>query len=200
MLRAIQEREVFPIGARQSIKIDVRLITATNKDLGAAVREGRFREDLFYRIQVVPLTLPPLRERRQDIPIFAQHFLQKSAAHSNKAIRGFVPEALQKLTIHSWPGNVRELENVIEHAVIMATQDMITADLLPIVRQAGKGMLAPLTQAKESFERDYLHTLLQITEGNISRSSQIAGRYRSDFYKLLKKYHLYPTNKSDQSA
>jgi len=200
MLRAIQEREVFPIGARQPIKIDVRLITATNKDLRASVREGRFREDLFYRIQVVPLILPPLRERRQDIPIFAQHFLQKSAARSHKAIRGFVPEALQKLTVHSWPGNVRELENVIEHAVIMATQDMITADLLPIVRQSGKGMLTPLTEAKESFERDYLQTLLQITEGNISRSSQIAGRYRSDFYKLLKKYHLFPTNKSNQSA
>ncbi len=200
LLRAIQEREVFPIGARQPVKIDVRLITATNKDLSAAVREGQFREDLFYRIQVVPLALPPLRERRQDIPIIAQHFLQKSAARSNKAIRGFVPEALQKLTVHSWPGNVRELENVVEHAVIMATQDMITAEFLPIVRQSGKGMLTPLTEAKETFERDYLQTLLQITEGNISRSSQIAGRYRSDFYKLLKKYHLFPKNKSDQSA
>lgn len=200
LLRAIQEREVVPIGARQPIKIDVRLITATNKDLSEAVQNGRFREDLFYRIQVVPIALPPLRERRQDIPSLAQHFLEKSAARSNKAIRGFVPDALQTLTVYSWPGNVRELENVVEHAVIMATQDMITPDLLPIVRQSGKGMLAPLTEAKESFERDYLKTLLQITEGNISRSSQIAGRYRSDFYKLLKKYHLYPTNKSDQSA
>ena len=180
--------------------MDVRLITATNKDLSAAVQAGRFREDLFYRIQVVPLALPPLRERRQDIPSLAQHFLKKSAARSNKAIRGFVPEALQKLTVYSWPGNVRELENVVEHAVIMATQDMITADLLPIVRHSGKGMLAPLTEAKESFERDYLKTLLQVTEGNISRSSQIAGRYRSDFYKLLKKYHLYPTNKSEKSS
>jgi len=200
LLRAIQEREVFPIGAREPIKIDVRLITATNKNLSAAVQEGRFREDLFYRIQVVPLALPPLRERRQDIPILAQHFLKKSAARSNKAIRGFVPEALQKMTVYSWPGNVRELENVVEHAVIMASQDMITPDLLPIVRHSGKGMLAPLTEAKESFERDYLKTLLQITEGNISRSSQIAGRYRSDFYKLLKKYQLYPANKSEESA
>lgn len=200
LLRAVQEREVVPIGARQPVKIDVRLITATNKDLSAAVQEGRFREDLFYRIQVVPLALPPLRERRQDIPSLAQHFLKRSAARSNKAIRGFVPEALQTLTVYSWPGNIRELENVVEHAVIMATQDMITPDLLPVVRPSGKGMLTPLTEAKESFERDYLQTLLQITEGNISRSSQIAGRYRSDFYKLLKKYQLYPMKKSDQSA
>ncbi len=200
LLRAIQEREVVPIGARQPIKIDVRIITATNKDLSVAVQDGRFREDLFYRIQVVPIALPPLRERRQDIPVLAQHFLKKSAARVNKAIRGFVPDALQTLTVYSWPGNIRELENVVEHAVIMATQDMITPDLLPIVRQSGKGMLAPLTEAKEAFERDYLKTLLQITDGNISRSSQIAGRYRSDFYKLLKKYHLYPTNKSDQST
>lgn len=200
LLRAIQEREVFPLGAREPIKVDVRLMTATNKDLQAAVREGRFREDLFYRIQVVPLTLPPLRERRQDIPFLAQHFLKKSATRANKAIRGFVPEALQKLTVYSWPGNIRELENVVEHAVIMATQDMITADLLPIVSHSGKGMLAPLTEAKECFERDYLKTLLQITEGNISRSSQIAGRYRSDFYKLLKKYQLYPLNKSQEST
>ncbi len=200
LLRAIQEREVFPIGARQPVKVDVRLITATNKDLSAAVQDGRFREDLFYRIQVVPLALPSLRERRQDIPALAQHFLKRSAARANKAIRGFVPDALQKLTVYSWPGNIRELENVVEHAVIMATQDMITPDLLPIARPAGKGTLVPLTEAKESFERDYLKTLLQITEGNISRASQIAGRYRSDFYKLLKKYHLYPMNKSDQSA
>lgn len=199
LLRAIQEREVVPIGARQPIKIDVRLITATNKDLSLAVQEGRFREDLFYRIQVVPIAIPPLRERRQDIPSLAQHFLKKSAARSNKAIRGFVPDALQTLTVYSWPGNIRELENVVEHAVIMSTQDMITPDLLPIIRQSGKGMLSPLTEAKESFERDYLKTLLQITEGNISRSSQIAGRYRSDFYKLLKKYHLYPTIKPEQS-
>ncbi|MDT7041961.1 sigma-54 dependent transcriptional regulator [Candidatus Nitronereus thalassa] len=200
LLRAIQEREVLPIGARHPTKIDVRLITATNQDLNVAVQEGRFREDLFYRIQVVPIALPPLRERRQDIPSLAQHFLKKSAARANKAIRGFVPDALQKLTVYSWPGNIRELENVVEHAVIMASQDMITPDLLPIVRHSGKGTLVPLTEAKESFERDYLKSLLEITEGNISRASQIAGRYRSDFYKLLKKYHLYPANQSDSSS
>ena len=97
--------------------------------------------------------------------------------------------------VYAWPGNVRELENVVEHAAIMATQDMITADLLPLSSHSSKGRLPPLTEAKESFERDYLRDLLQITEGNISRAAQIAGRYRSDFYKLLKKYRLYPLDK-----
>ena len=192
LLRAIQEREVFPIGAREPSKVDVRLIAATNRDLSAAVREGQFREDLYYRIQVVPLYIPPLRERRQDIPSLAQHFLKQTSTRMQKAIRGFVPEAIQKLTVYSWPGNVRELENTVEHAVIMATQDMVTADLIPLSRNSEKGTLPPLTEAKESFEREYLKNLLQITEGNVSRASQIAGRYRADFYKLLKKYRLYP--------
>lgn len=200
LLRAIQEREVLAIGGREPTKVDVRLITATNKDLAQAVKEGKFREDLYYRIQVVPLRILPLRERRQDIASLAQHFLKQSCSRMNKSIRGFVPEALQQLMVYSWPGNVRELENVVEHAVIMATQDMITSDLIPIARGRGQGGLPPLTEAKESFERDYLKDLLQITEGNISRASQIAGRYRADFYKLLKKYQLYPLDKIDRDT
>ena len=127
LLRALEEREVHPVGADRSIKIDVRIIAATNKDLGQAVRDGRFREDLFYRIQVVPLTILPLRDRRDDIPPLAQHFLQQSARRMNKDVRGFLPDAMQKLMLHSWPGNVRELENVIENAVIMSCVAMITA-------------------------------------------------------------------------
>jgi len=195
LLRAIQEREIVAIGARDPLKIDVRLIAATNKNLNQAVRDGEFREDLFYRIQVVPLHIPPLRVRRQDIPLLAQQFLKRNAERLNKPIRGFIPDALQNLMVYAWPGNVRELENVIEHAAIMASQDMISADLIPLSSHSNKGRLPPLTEAKESFERDYLRDLLQITEGNISRAAQIAGRYRSDFYKLLKKYRLYPLAK-----
>ncbi|MGH7164588.1 MAG: helix-turn-helix domain-containing protein, partial [Nitrospiraceae bacterium] len=165
----------------------------TNKDLTEAVRTRTFREDLFYRIQVVPLTVPPLRERRDDIPILAQQFLTQSAQILNKNIRGFLPDAMQKLMLHPWPGNVRELENVIEKAVIMATQDMITGDLISSIPSTGGGQLRPLTEAKEEFERGYLKEVLQATDGNISRAAQFAGRYRADFYKLLKKYGLHPS-------
>ncbi len=200
LLRALEEREVHPVGADRPTKTDVRIITATNKDLGQAVREGRFREDLYYRIQVVPLTILPLRERRDDIPPLAQHFLKQSVRRLNKDIRGFVPDAMQKLMLHPWPGNVRELENVIENAVIMSTQDMITADLITAANQSAEGRLKPLTEAREEFERGYLTEILQLTGGNISRAAQIAGRYRSDFYKLLKKHGLHPADTKEMKA
>ncbi len=197
LLRALQEREVIVVGAEQPTKVDARIITATNKDLAQAVRAGTFREDLYYRIQVVPLKIPPLRERRDDIPLLAQHFLERSAKRMNKNIRGILPEAMQKLVRYHWPGNVRELENTIEKASVMATQDMITPDLLPsiTVTPAIEGQLKPLTEAKEEFEKSYLKDLLQVSGGNISRAAQFAGRYRADFYKLLRKYGLHPGDK-----
>ena len=194
LLRALEEHAVQPVGAQHPTKVDVRIITATNKDLGQAVKAGKFREDLFYRIQVVPLTVPPLRGRREDIPLLAQHFLKQSARRLNKDIRGFLPDAMQKLMLWPWPGNVRELENTVEHAAIMATEDRITADLITATDQSGEGRLKPLTEAKEEFERHYLKGLLDLTGGNISRAAQIAGRYRADFYKLLKKYGLHPAD------
>ena len=194
LLRAIQQREILPIGSQVPTKVDVRILAATNSDLEVAVREGRFREDLYYRIQVVPLWIPPLRERRQDIPSLAQFFLKQSVARLNKPIRGFTPDAMQAMVTYSWPGNVRELENVIERAVVMSPKDMITADLLPLTPGKSPGTLQPLTEAKEDFEREYLKEILRATEGNISRASQIAGRYRADFYKLLKKYGLHPSD------
>lgn len=192
LLRAIQEREVRAVGAESATKVDVRIITATNKDLAQAVQNGTFREDLFYRIQVVPLTVPPLRERRDDIPLLAQHFLHESARRMDKNIRGFLPDAMQKLMLHPWPGNVRELENVIEKAVVMATGDVITADLIAVASPSAEGQVKTLTEAREAFERGYLKDLLELTGGNISRAAQLAGRYRADFYKLLKKYGLHP--------
>ncbi len=193
LLRAVQEREVREVGSEISTKIDVRIITATNKDLGEAVKNGSFRNDLYYRISVVPLFLPPLRDRRDDIPLLAQHFLIASAKRANKDLRGFTPAALNRLVTHPWPGNVRELENVVEKASVMTRQDMITPDLLPSMGTSPEAPLKPLTEAKEEFEKTYLKNVLQLTGGNISRAAQFAGRYRADFYKMLKKYGLHPS-------
>ncbi len=197
LLRAIQNREILPVGGQVPTKVDVRILAATNKDLEEAVKEGRFREDLYYRIHVVPLWLPPLRQRREDIPLLAQFFLKRSVEHHHKVVKGFSPEAMQTLVTHHWPGNVRELENMIERAVVMSPQDIITEEFLPVSPSdsSPQGSLQPLTEAKEAFEREYLKDLLRATQGNISRASQIAGRYRADFYKLLKKYGLHPSNK-----
>ena len=194
LLRSLQEREVHPVGSAHPVKVNARIITATNKDLGQAVKKGTFREDLYYRIQVVPLTVPPLRERRADIPLLAQHFLKLNAQRMNKEIRGFLPDAMQKLMLSSWRGNVRELENTIEKAVVMATQDMITADLISYLDTAPESQLKSLTEAKEEFEQGYLKEVLASSRGNISRAALIAGRYRADFYKLLKKYRLHPSD------
>jgi two-component system response regulator GlrR len=193
LLRAVQEREVREVGADYATKIDVRIIAATNKDLADAVKAGTFRHDLYYRISVVPLAIPTLRERKEDIPLLAHHFLKQSTTLSKKDVRGFTPAAMQRLMIYPWPGNVRELENAVEKAVVMSRQDMISAELLPSVGNSADMALKPLTEAREEFERSYLRNVLQLTGGNISRAAQFAGRYRADFYKMLKKYGLHPS-------
>ncbi len=193
LLRAVQEREVRQVGADYTTKVDARIITATNKDLADCVKAGTFRHDLYYRVSVVPLAIPPLRERRDDIPLLAQHFLKQSAKRSKKDVRGFTPAAMHRLMIYPWPGNVRELENAVEKAVVMSRQDMVLPDLLPTVGVSSDLGLKPLTEAKEEFERSYLRNVLQMTGGNISRAAQFAGRYRADFYKMLKKYGLHPS-------
>ncbi|MGQ0812514.1 MAG: sigma-54 dependent transcriptional regulator, partial [Nitrospiraceae bacterium] len=199
LLRAVQEREVREVGSEVATKVDVRIIAATNKDLGEAVKSGAFRNDLYYRIQVVPLTIPPLRDRRDDIPLLAQHFLKQSTQRANKEIRGLTPAAMQRLILYPWPGNVRELENAIEKAVVMSRQDMITPDLLPSIGLTTEAPLRPLTEAKEDFERAYLKNVLHMTGGNISRAAQFAGRYRADFYKMLRKYGLHPSGTKGKS-
>ena len=202
-LRVLQEHEFYPLGAGRPAKIDFRLITATNQNLRQAVSAGRFREDFYYRIHVIPLVLPPLRERREDIPLLAHYFLQGLSRESHKPIQGFAPEAMQHLMLYDWPGNVRELANVVERAVVLAFHDIITADLLLLggeVSQTPSRKLVSLTEAQGEAERTYLIQVLTATRGNISQAAALAGRYRTDLYKLLRKHALDPAAFKDERA
>jgi two-component system response regulator GlrR len=192
LLRVLEEKEFHPLGGEKSVKVDTRLITASNRKMKEEVKRGHFREDLFYRIYVIPIELPPLRERKEDIHLLAEHCLQKIIKDNKKGIKGFSPSALQKLMLYSWPGNVRELENTIECAVAMATQDVITEDLILPAQTTEGNRLKPLKEAKEGFEKNYVIQIMELTQGNISRAANLAGKYRADFYDLLKKYDLNP--------
>jgi two-component system response regulator GlrR len=196
-LRVLQEREFYPLGAGQPTKADFRLLAATNQDLWEAVCRGKFREDLYYRIHVIPIVLPPLRERQEDIPLLAHHFLRHFAQALHKQVKGFTPEAMQQLMVYPWPGNVRELSNVVERAVALAMEDMITTDLILLGRQTiqlPKSKLVAFKDARAAFERGYLVQLLTATRGNVSRAAELAGRHRAEFYKLLRKYSLDPVS------
>ena len=193
LLRVLQERQFYPVGSEKLVEVDVRVIVATNKDLEAMVKQGLFREDLFYRIHVIPVSLPPLRERKEDIPLLAEHFREKFSRQMNKGIKGLSPSAMQKMMLYDWPGNVRELENTLEYAVAITQQDIITEDL---ILQQTKGVVAsspvlqPLKEARNAYEKNYLIQLLEICKGNISSAAKLAGKYRADFYDLLKKHDL----------
>ncbi|MEW6570534.1 MAG: sigma-54 dependent transcriptional regulator [Nitrospirota bacterium] len=191
LLRFLQEKQLYPIGSQNPIEVDVRVIVATNKDLNEMVKEGQFREDLFYRIHVIPLQIPPLRERKDDIPALVEHFINKFNQQMKKEVRGLTPAAMQKLMLYDWPGNVRELENRIEYAVAMTQQDIITDDLI-LTAKSKSEPLKPLRESRADFERNYLINILQITKGNVSRAAKLAGKYRADFYNLLKKYGIFP--------
>jgi two-component system response regulator GlrR len=190
-LRVLQERQFYPVGSNKPVEVDVRVIVATNQDLKKEVEAGRFREDLFYRIHVIPIILPPLRERKEDIPPLVEYFLKKFGAQMKKKVKGLTPAVMQKLMLHDWPGNVRELENTIEFAMAMTEHDVITDDL---IHQGDKTSekLKPLKEAKAAFEKGYVIHLLEITKGNVSRAAELAGKYRPDFYNILRKYDLKP--------
>lgn len=201
LLRVLQERQFNPVGSNKPIKVNVRVIVATNKDLKDEVKEGRFREDLFYRIHVIPIMLPPLREKKEDIPPLVDYFLKKFGKQMNKKVKGLTPLAMQRLMLHNWPGNVRELENTIEFAMAMTQNDVITEELiLPTDRQP-PDRLKTLKEAKADFEKSYLIHLLGLSGGNVSRAAELAGKYRADFYNLLKKHDLKPEEfKSSQNV
>ena len=195
-LRVLQEQEFYPLGAGQPTRANFRLIAATNQDLWEAVCSGRFREDLYYRIHVIPVVLPPLRERQEDIPLLAHHFLQHFAHAVHKGVKGFSSEAMQLLIAYHWPGNVRELANVVERAVVLATEDLITPDLILLGKQPSRPLKSTLLLFKEAravFERDYLVQVLTATRGNVSRAAELSGRHRAEIYRLLRKYSLEPT-------
>jgi len=194
LLRVLQEQEFKPVGSERTQKVDVRVIAATNKDLKKEVEEGRFREDLFYRIQVIPLNLPPLRERKEDIPLLAEHFLKICSKKLSKKIEGITPEALQKMMLYDWPGNVRELENKIEYAVAMTTGSRIAPENILLSGITGDLEIRTLDEAKEEFEKEYLRKLLATTKGNLQKAARMAKRQRSDLYYLMKKYQLKPSD------
>ena len=201
LLRVLQEGEVRPVGSNESRRVDVRVIAATNRDLAREVEQRRFREDLFYRLNVVAVEVPPLRERPADIAPLAHHFLQKRGQRMRKCVASIDPDALALLAGYHWPGNVRELENAIERAIVLARGDTLGAELLPMSlrRQVGhdrapvgpasgrpEGLL-PLSQAREGFERGYVRRALELAGGNITEAAALAGVDRSNFRRLMRR-------------
>lgn len=194
LLRVLEEKTITPLGGSKPVKLDIRILTASNKNLESEVKNRRFRQDLFYRIYVIVINLPPLRDRKEDIPLLAKHFLNKYLTLTNKTISGFSPSAIQKLLRHHWPGNVRELENTVEAAVALATEDVIGDEMILQTHQIAERGLKSLKEAKQEFERDYLIQLIEFARGNVTRAAKLAGKYRADLYDLLKKYNINPAD------
>jgi two-component system response regulator GlrR len=192
LLRVLQEHAVRPVGATQSIAVDVRIISATHRDLDAAMEAGQFREDLYYRLNVVTLNLPPLSARREDIPLLANHFLQRLSAKYGKRLSGFAPEALKALTTASWPGNVRQLFNVVEQVCALSSSPLIPLALVQRALRVPSVEVQTYAEAKQRFERDYLVGLLKLTDGNVADAARLADRNRTEFYRLLQKHELTP--------
>jgi DNA-binding NtrC family response regulator len=206
MLRVLQEKEFRQVGGVKNIKVDVRLVAATNQDLEAMIKNGTFREDLFYRINIVPIHLPPLRERQDDIPLLANHFLRVYNERRNKGIRGFTPEALRMLVDFHWPGNVRELENIIDRMVIMSDSDVIDVEHVPIYI-VGNRVCFKITAARtatelkelkkriraeavENVEKAFLTEALKRNDWNISKAARDVGMQRQNFQAMMRKYDI----------
>ncbi|MGC3983958.1 MAG: sigma 54-interacting transcriptional regulator [Pseudorhodoferax sp.] len=192
LLRVLQERAVRPLGSSQSIPVDVRILSATHRDLEQAMAAGQFREDLYYRLNVVTLTLPPLGERREDIALLAQHFLQLLASKYQKRLSGFAPEALKALTTAAWPGNVRQLHNVVEQVCALSTTPLVPLALVQRALRQPAIEVLPYAEAKRKFEREYLINLLKLTDGNAADAARLADRNRTEFYRLMQKHELTP--------
>lgn len=192
LLRVLQEGEVRPVGATETRPVDVRILSATHRNLDEAIASGEFREDLFYRLNVVNLALPPLRERREDIPLLAQHFLAALTEKYQRRIHGFAPDALDMLVAADWPGNIRQLHNVLEQCCALCTTATIPATLVGRALRDKPTEIQPLAEARTAFERDYLITLLKLTRGQVSEVARLAGRNRTEVYRLLQRHDLTP--------
>ena len=192
LLRALQERVIRPVGATENIAIDIRLICATHKNLLEAMQANQFREDFYYRINVVSLEIPPLSARREDIALLANHFLASLNKKYQKKLNGFAPEALECLLAAPWPGNVRQLQNTIEQVVVLATTPIITLKLVQKALQDNIASMISFDSARKNFEQQYLINLLKATQGNVTQAARIADRNRTDFYKLLQRHQINP--------
>ena len=192
LLRVLQEGEVRPVGATETRPVDVRILSATHRNLEEAIASGEFREDLYYRLNVVTLTLPPLRDRREDIPLLARHFLTVLTEKYRRRIHGFAPDALDMLTAADWPGNIRQLHNVLEQCIALCTTSTIPASLVARALRDKPAEIQPLAEARSTFERDYLISLLKLTRGQVSEVARLAGRNRTEVYRLLQRHGLTP--------
>jgi len=202
VLRVLQEQVMERVGGTQRIRVDVRVLAATNKDLTAEIRAGRFREDLYFRLNVIPIFVPALRDRQQDIPMLAEHFMAILAAEYGRRPKRLASEAAARLQQYGWPGNVRELRNVIERVIIMVNDDTITAQDLGFLGRDGAdgagvpvpnaGPLRPLSEARDEFEKDYILQTLAAQQGNMSRTAEVLGVERSNLYKKLRAFGITP--------
>lgn len=192
LLRVLEQKEVRPVGATRTVPVDVRIVAATHQDLQKKVQGQEFREDLFYRLDVISLHLPSLRERREDIPVLVDHFCRQITARDNRQGIRFAPEAVEALITADWPGNVRQLFNVVEQCVVLTTTSIIPRALVERALRYKPERLLSLNESRHQFERDYLVRLLNLTAGNIALASRLADRNRSEFYNLLRRHGLDP--------
>jgi two-component system response regulator GlrR len=190
LLRALESHEVRPVGSVTSVPVNVRIVSASHRDLVKARDDVEFREDLFYRLNVVTLKLPALRERREDIPLLLMHFIKRISARYAKHVTGFAPDALSMMLAAPWPGNIRQLLNVVEQAVALTTSDIVPVSVVEQAMQLGKDSLDGFEEARKEFEFDYLTRLLKLTQGSVTQAAKIAKRNRTEFYKLLQRHGL----------
>tara|TARA_R110002167_G_scaffold41229_5_gene126000 strand:+ start:561 stop:1913 length:1353 start_codon:yes stop_codon:yes gene_type:complete len=190
LLRVLQERQVRPVGGTQSVTVDVRVISASHRDLEKEMVSGLFRQDLYYRLNVVNLRLPDLRERAEDIPLLANYFLRQTSKWASGQVTSLSPDAVDRLVNASWPGNVRQLENVIQQTAALSTTRMIPAALVRQALAQESGFLPSLNAARHQFECDYLVKVMRLSEGNVTKAAELAQRNRTDFYKLLQRHEL----------
>lgn len=192
LLRVLQERTIRPVGSTKSSPIDVRIVSATHQNLEESIVNNTFREDLYYRLNVVMLELPPLRDRREDITLLVDHFISILNQQNERKITGFAPEAMNILLEASWPGNIRQLFNVVAQAATLSTTPLIPADLLHHTLKDNPQKILTFDEARREFEQRYLVQLLQTTRGNVAWAARIANRNRTDFYKILNRHNIVP--------
>ncbi len=192
LLRVLQEHQVRPVGSTEALDVDVRVISATHRDLQELMGQGRFREDLYYRLNVVNIKIPTLDQRREDIPLLVAHFLQQIAREAGQERKVYAPEAVEMLVTAEWPGNIRQLYNVVRQNVALSRSPVISAELVQQSLGEHSGKLLSFSDARDEFTRNYLSQILQITTGNVSQAARLAKRNRTDFYKLLARHDLNP--------